>query len=133
MRRLILTVAVPLLVLIGPPAFAEEEEAQGEYELKPIDEWAIDLANTASIGLNGVLTAPADPVMFAVEGDEVFAELWQPAVTGRVLGFFAGLCQLPYRTMTGVFDMAFAWAPYLAPVSPVPRFKLLVWAEHPDE
>jgi hypothetical protein len=112
---------------------AEPEAEAGGYELKPIDIWAIDLFNRASLGLNGVLTAPADPVMFSLEGDEVFKDLWMPAVTGRVMGFFAGLCQMPYRVMMGAFDAAFAWAPYLAPVSPVPRFKLLVWAEHPDE
>ena len=50
-----------------------------------------------------------------------------------VAGFFAGLCQMPYRAMMGAFDAAFAWAPYLQPVSPVPRFKILFWAEHPDE
>jgi hypothetical protein len=116
---------------------AEEAEAAAEeedgYELKPIDIWAIDLANRVSIGLNGVLTAPADPVLFSLEGDEVFADLWMPAVTGRVMGFFAGLCQMPYRAMMGAFDAAFAWAPYLTPVSPVPRFEILFWAEHPDE
>ena len=91
---------------------AEEAEAAAEeedgYELKPIDIWAIDLANRVSIGLNGVLTAPADPVLFSLEGDEVFADLWMPAVTGRVMGFFAGLCQMPYRAMMGAFDAAFA-------------------------
>ena len=167
MRRLALAVAVPLLLLVGPPASADEApdaetvtteeenepeaaepeesepavaeaeaseaEEEGGYELKPIDEWAIDLANRVSIGLNGVLTAPADPVMFSLEGDEIFKEFWMPQVTGRVVGFFVGVCQMPYRAMTGAFDAAFAWAPYLAPVSPVPRFKLLFWAEHPDE
>jgi hypothetical protein len=175
MRRLALAVAVPLLLLLAPSAFAdeagdaesattepdeggaaeaaaeaeasepeaeeadvaeeepEETEEEGGYELKPIDIWAIDLANRVSIGLNGVLTSPADPVMFSIEGDEVFKDLWMPAVTGRVMGFFAGLCQMPYRAMMGAFDAAFAWAPYLNPVSPVPRFKLLFWAEHPDE
>jgi hypothetical protein len=176
MRRLALAVAVPLLFLLAPPAFADdagdadaattepdeggaaeaaaeaeaeasepeaeetevaeeepEAEEEGGYELKPIDVWAIDLANRVSIGLNGVLTAPADPVMFTLEGDEVFKDLWMPAVTGRVMGLFAGLCQMPYRAMMGAFDAAFAWAPYLKPVSPVPRFKLLFWAEHPDE
>jgi hypothetical protein len=110
-----------------------DDEEESGYELKPIDVWAIDLFNRVSLGLNGVLTAPADPVMFAVEGDEVFEEFWMPQVTGRVAGFFAGLCQMPYRAMMGAFDAAFAWAPYLQPVSPVPRFKILFWAEHPDE
>lgn len=129
MRRLALFVA--LLLLLGSPALAEETE--GGYELKPIDEWALDLVNRTSLGVNGVLTCPADPVLFAVEGDDVFSSFWMPAVTGRFVGFFAGLFQMPYRAMTGAFDVAFAWAPYLRPVSPVPRFKLLFWAEHPDE
>ena len=152
MRRLALAVAVPLLLLLAPSAFADEagdtesvtaeeeeaepaeaepeaeasepeaeetdvevaeeeaepedeEEEESGYELKPIDVWAIDLANRVSLGLNGVLTAPADPVMFSLEGDEVFEGFWMPQVTGRVAGFFAGLFVLPHvQYMTAMYD-----------------------------
>ena len=105
----------------------DEEEAQ-----HPIVVWGIDGANRLSVGFNGILTAPADPVMFAIEGDEFFSSLPAPAFTGRAVGFFAGLVPMPYRLVMGSFDVGFAWVPYLYMQSPLPRFTLLTWMEHDD-
>lgn len=131
MRRYALAIAMPLALLLAAGAAAQDEDDEGEPGWG--SEWARDTGNRASVGLNGLLTAPADPVMFTIEGDEVFEDLWQPQVTGRFFGFFAGVFQMPYRMLTGSFDLAFSWVPYLYMVSPVPRFKLLPWALHDDE
>jgi hypothetical protein len=107
----------------------DEDEEEGPH---PVVAWALDGANRMSVGANGILTAPADPVMFAIEGDEVFESLPAPAYTGRVVGFLAGVFQMPYRVLMGAFDVAFCWMPYVYMQSPEPRFTLLPWMEHDD-
>lgn len=95
-------------------------------------EWGKDTGNRASIGLNGVLTAPADPVFFAMEGSEVFSTFPAAKFTGPVVGVFAGVAQMTYRVFTGVFDVTFSWVPFLYMQSPVPRVDLVPWAEHDE-
>ena len=107
----------------------DEDEEEGPH---PVVAWALDGANRMSVGWNGILTAPADPVMFAIEGEEVFESLPAPAYTGRAVGFFAGVSQMAYRLLMGTFDVVFCWAPYVYMQSPVPRFTLLPWMEHDD-
>ncbi|HJO24788.1 MAG: hypothetical protein GY772_27460 [bacterium] len=97
-----------------------------------VQEWARDMANRASVGVNGMLTAPADPVYFAMEGSEVFSSLPASTYTGPVVGVFAGIGQMAYRVFTGTFDFAFSWVPFLYMQSPVPRVTLLPWAEHDE-
>ena len=129
--RYAIALVAPLALLLAAGAGAQDDDEDEGPAWG--SEWAGELANRASVGLNGVLTAPADPMMFTLQGDEVFEDLWQPQVTGRVVGFFAGVFQMPYRMLTGGFDFAFSWVPYLQMVSPIPRFKLLPWALHDDE
>jgi hypothetical protein len=122
MRRLAIAL-VPLLMLsLGPAAFAQDDGDEPT-------EWERQIGNKSGIGLNGILTAPADPVMFAIEGSEVFGG----GVGGNLLGFGAGLFQMPYRIITGAFDFVTCWVPYLYMISPPPRFKLLPFATHDDE
>ncbi len=124
-----LTLALALAVPLAPavPVLAQDDE---EEEVYPDD---FPRQNKFAAGLNGFLTWPADPVMFAIEGDEVFEDVWQPKVTGRIVGALAGLLQAPYRLITGAYDMVTApLAPVMYMVSPVPRFKLLTF-DHDDE
>ena len=121
-----------VLVLVLVPALAsaqyfEDDEEEGPH---PVVAWAQDMGNRASVGFNGILTAPADPFMFAAGGDETFEELPGAAVTGRFVGFLAGVSQMPYRIGMGAFDIALAWMPALYMQSPEPRWMLLPWAEH---
>ena len=94
--------------------------------------WAIDMGNRASVGVNGVLTAPADPVYLAMEGSQVFDKLPAATYTGPVIGVFAGIAQMSYRIFTGTFDIAFSWVPFLYMQSPLPRVTVLPWAEHDE-
>ena len=97
-----------------------------------MSEWGKDMGNRASIGLNGILTAPADPVYFAMDGSEVFSTFPAPKFTGPVVGVFAGVAQMTYRVFTGVFDVTLSWVPFLYMQSPPPRIDLLPWAEHDE-
>lgn len=106
------------------------EDEVDEDARHPALEYVIDMGNRASVGFNGVLTSPADPIMFAIEGDEIFETLPAPAYTGRAVGFLAGGFQAPYRILMGTFDFVFCWVPKLYMQSPVQRFTLFPWIEH---
>ena len=133
MSRLSFALGVVLVAMLAASVASaqhfEDDEEEGPH---PVVAWAIDGSNRASVGFNGILTAPTDPVMFAIEGDEVFDSLPAPAYTGRAVGFLAGVVQMPYRLVMGTFDVAFAWMPYLYMQSPAPRFTLFPWMEHDD-
>ena len=120
MQRLVSALAVLPLLLIASAGFAYDED----YER--------GVGNAFKAGFNGILTFPADPVGFAIEGDEVFSSLPAASVTGRIIGVPAGLLQGLYRAIMGTCDVALALIPGVPMLSPVPRYKL--WSfEHPDE
>jgi hypothetical protein len=128
MQRLVSALAVLPLLLIASAGFAEDEDEEPSVFVEY-------LRNTGNIfvgGFNGILTFPADPVAFTMEGDEVFESLPAPSVTGRLVGFPAGLLQGVYRVTMGVCDVALAVVPAMPMLSPLPRYKLLNF-EHPDE
>ncbi len=134
MARLSPVLAALLLSLsLAVPASAQFfEDEEEEDETHPVVAWALDTGNRASVGVNGVLTSPADPVMFALEGQETFESLAYSTYTGPVIGFFAGGFQMPYRILMGTFDTVFCWVPKLYMQSPVPRFTLFPWMEHDE-
>jgi len=112
-------------------AFAQDDDEEEEEEQVFPNDYRIP--NKAAAGLNNLLTWPADPVISAIEGDEVFSSAWQPQVTGRILGFLAGSLLAPYRLVMGSFDFVTSpLAPVMPMVGPAPRFKL-VPHYHPDE
>ena len=131
LRLLALALVVTLpLAPVSPVLAQDDEEEEEEGSVYP-DDWP--RVNKLAAGFNGFLTWPADPVVLFDTGDEVFDEVWQPKVTGRILGLFAGLLQAPYRLVTSVFDMVTSpLAPGMYMVSPPPRFKLIPH-DHDDE
>ncbi len=128
MRRLVTALAVLPLLLIASAGFALDEDEEPTL----FGEYIRGVGATYAAGFNGIVTFPADPVGFAMEGDEVFDELPKPSVTGRLLGFPAGLVQGIYRLMMGACDVALAVVPAMPMLSPLPRYKLLPF-EHDDE
>lgn len=135
MSRLPIALAVVLVAMLASSVASAQrfEEEEEEEKRAWIVEHLSDATNRATVGWNGIFTSPADPVMFAMEGDDVFESLPASAFTGRFVGFLAGTFQMPYRVLMGTFDIAFAWVPTLYMQSPVPRFTLLAWMEHDDE
>jgi hypothetical protein len=77
------------------------------------------------LGLNGILTAPADPVSHVVVPLEDFAELPAHQVTGRLLGIVSGTLLATYRVVAGAFDVALTPLWVVPTLSPEPRFRIL--------
>ena len=121
-----------LLVAFSTPglAFAQDDEEE-EEEPSAFVEFLKERGNNAAIGLNGIITFPADPVMFAIEGPDVLEGWWAPPA--HAVGFFAGLLQGVYRVMMGAIDIPFALIPKMPMLSPLPRYKALPFVLHDDE
>ena len=130
LRLLALALVVTAPLANVAPALAQEDDEDEEEAVYPDD---YPRVNKLAAGCNAAITWPADPVMFAIEGDEVFEDLPQPKVTGRIVGTFAGLLQGVYRLVTGVFDIVTSpLATVMYMTSPEPRFKLIPHL-HDDE
>jgi hypothetical protein len=128
MRRLVSALAVLPLLLIASAGFAEDEDEEPSVFV----EYLRGVGYSYAAGFNGFMTSFADPVGFAIEGDEVFESLPGAKVTGRIVGVPAGIFQGLYRAVMGLFDITFAVIPGVPIVSPVPRYRMYPF-EHPDE
>lgn len=111
---------------------AEEEEAEQEEEEEPnaFVEYARGVGTSALTGINGIVTAPADPVAAAIAPPKALAKAGHARFP---LGFCAGLLQMLYRTLQGSVDLGLAVVPGMPIVSPVPRYKLVPGFTHEDE
>jgi hypothetical protein len=111
-------------------AEAEEEEAEEEEEPGFLFTYFDSVRTRVLTGANGILTAPADPVMAAVDPPKAL----EKASYGRYpLGFGSGFLLMLYRTFSGAVDLGFAPIPAIPVVSPVPRYKLIPGFVHDDE
>ncbi len=110
MRHLVPTLACAFALSLAAPA-------EAQY-------WS-SVANQAGVGLNGILTAPADPVMSVVQPPKQMKD----APGGRFLGLFTGTLLSVYRISVGFFDIVLAPLPSVV-ISPEPRFKLIPGIEH---
>ncbi len=114
------------------PGVAEAEGEEAEEDEEP-GFWAeyLESARTRVLtGLNGIATAPADPVMAAVDTPKALAKA---GYVRRPLGFASGFLLMLYRTFSGTVDVGLSPIPWLPVVSPVPRYKLIPGFEHEDE
>ena len=125
----LLSLLVLLLLLFAAPAFAQEDEEEEEYEEESAFMGYLGRAGTNALGgMNGLITAPADPVAASIEPPEALGE----GVGGHLLGFGAGMLQMPYRVMMGGVDVALALVPAMPMVGPLPRYKVIPYT-HPEE
>ncbi len=129
MRKLALWLAFLLAATLAMPSWAEDDD---EEEPGPFAEYASTVGNRLLIGLNSVITFPADPVMSAIEPDEEFDELPLAVVTKWPVGFFQGSMLMIYRAYTGVLDLTFAPITPVTMLSPEPRYLLFPDAEHDE-
>ena len=81
--------------------------------------------NNLLAGLNGIVTAPAEPVMHVVEPPEALQELPGGMWTARPVGFVSGTLMLVYQTVMGAVDVAFSPFWIIPPVSPEPRWEIV--------
>ena len=76
-------------------------------------------------GLNGVITAPADPVSHVIQPLEDFVEVPGYPFTGRVLGLVSGTLLAAYRTTAGLLDIALTPLWVVPTLSPEARFEII--------
>jgi hypothetical protein len=112
--------------LAAGAAHAEEKEEAEGWDPSSFPE-----ANMFGLGMNGVLTAPADPFYLLVRPPEALEGLPGAPVTNHAAGFFAGTALACYRVMGGVMDMLLFLIPH-ATLSPEPQFHLVPGVQHPD-
>ena len=110
----------------GQASGGDDEE---ESSFAPVLEYVNNAWAQFLTGLNGILTAPADPVMAAVHPPKA---LDKGGYARRPLGFASGVLLMAYRTVTGTLDLPMAFLP-VPVLSPVPRYKLIPGFEHEDE
>ncbi len=132
MRKLALWLAFLLASTLAMPALAEDGDDFDEEEMGPFAEYASTVGNRFLIGLNSVITFPADPVMSTIAPDEEFDELPWAVVTKWPVGFFQGSMLMLYRAYTGVLDLTFAPLTPVMMLSPEPRYLLFPDAEHDE-
>jgi hypothetical protein len=120
--------------LVPPDPFAEEyaEEEEEEEENEALAEYRAAVGNRYLIGLNSLITFPADPVMSAVSPDEEWNELPLGVATKYPVGFFQGSLLMAYRLTAGTFDLLMAPVTPMRMISPAPRYLLFEDAEHED-
>ena len=78
------------------------------------------------VGLNGVLTAPADPVNGLIDPPSEYDGLFMAPVTAPLAGFLSGTALGLYRAASGVVDMVLTPLWVLPPASPTARFGLVI-------
>ena len=103
--------SVTLLLLLTLPGSAQ---AEGMNNLKS--------------GVNGILTAPLDPLLMVVTPPDDFQEaqfILTPPVLSRVLAVPTGVLMAAYRFGMGVFDVAFFPVWVFPTLGPPPRVEII--------
>lgn len=80
--------------------------------------------NNFLAGLNGVVTAPPEPVMHVIDPPETLRELPGGMWVARPLGLLTGTGQLIYQTMMGALDIAFTPFWVMPTLSPEARWQM---------
>ena len=88
-----------------------------------------DGLNNLLAGLNGLLVAPADPVMEAIDPPAQMAKLPNADVTKHLVGFFEGTAFMCYRVFMGAVDVALFPFWIFPTLSPKARWDLVPFYE----
>ena len=134
MRRFLIWLAFLLACGLAMPALAQdddwdewEDDEEWEDEEGAAGEYFSVVGDKFLMGLNSLITWPADPVMGYVEPIEEFDE-WEEMPVGfisrRMLGFLQGTLLGVYRLCMGPLDMLFAPITPMVMLSPEPRYML---------
>ena len=101
-----------------------EDDAYEQYGKK--------VGNRYLMGVNSLITAPADPVMSTVSPPEEFDELPLAAGTKYPAGLVAGTMLSVYRIGMGAMDILFAPLTPMRMLSPEPRYMIFPDVEHEE-
>jgi hypothetical protein len=121
--RILAAAAATLLALTLATTATAEPPPEPEPEPEPLE--LPTALNNVLAGFNGLLTAPADPVMSFIDPPSELEGLPGAPETAHFVGFFQGIVMVPYRTVMGALDIAFAPLWVFPTLSPEPRFDLV--------
>ncbi|HEY5657502.1 MAG TPA: hypothetical protein VIY27_06905 [Myxococcota bacterium] len=128
--------AISLVLLLARPALGDaagEGAAAGRGEdTRASSSYAVAVGNRLLIGLNSVLTGPADPVASTLDPLEEFRELPGGAVSQYFVGLGQGILLGAYRISMGALDLLFSPVTPMVMLSPEPRYLLFQGAQHED-
>lgn len=80
--------------------------------------------NNFLAGLNGLVTAPAEPVMQVIDPPETLRELPGAPYTSHPLGIASGSLMMVYQLMMGALDIAFTPLWVMPTLSPEARWQM---------
>jgi hypothetical protein len=112
-----------------PEEEAQVEDEEDEEEPSDWDYYLMSVGERFLTGLNGIVTAPADPPMAAIDPPKA---LEKAGYARYPLGFASGILLMGYRTLTGAVDFALCLVPKMPVLSPVPRYQVIPGFEHED-
>jgi hypothetical protein len=95
-------------------------------------EYGKSVGNRYLVGLNSLITFPADPVMDTVKPREEFDKLPLSMGTKYIAGFFTGVMLSMYRVSMGAFDVVCAPLTPMKMLSPEPRWMIFPGAHHDE-
>jgi hypothetical protein len=132
MRKPLSGLVFILCVGLALPALAQGvyEEDSGGGEESALAAYGSNVGNRFLMGVNGLITFPADPAMGTVRPREEFEELPLAFATKRVVGLLQGTLLGAYRLGTAPLDMLFAPLTPMRMLSPAPRYMLFPNVEH---
>jgi hypothetical protein len=115
---------------VGKPDAAEEaEESAWAGFGKGLGEYGKSVGNRFLVGLNSLITFPADPVMDTVKPRDEFNKLPLAAGTKYIAGLGTGVLLGAYRAGMGVFDVLMAPLTPMKELSPEPRWMIFPGVE----
>jgi len=115
---------------VGKPDAAEEaqESAWSDFG-KGFVEYGKSVGNRFLVGVNSLVTFPADPVMDTIKPRDEFNKLPLAAGTKYIAGFGQGVLLGAYRAGMGVFDVVMAPLTPMKELSPEPRWMIFPGVE----
>ena len=115
---------------VGKPDEAEaaSESAWSGFG-KSFGEYGKSVGNRFLVGVNSLVTFPADPVMDTIKPRDEFNKLPLSAGTKYIAGFGQGLLLGMYRAGMGVFDVVMAPLTPMKELSPEPRWMIFPGVE----
>jgi hypothetical protein len=138
MRRLVPWLALLLAIAPALPALSQDDEDWEDWEEEEDEggggwsDYGSSVGNRFLIGVNSLMTWPADPVMGTVSPREEFGELPAASVSKRVVGLCQGTLLGGYRMGMGALDVVFSpMTPFLM-LSPEPRYMIFPGVAHDE-
>jgi hypothetical protein len=115
---------------VGKPDAAEEAKQNAWSDFgKGFAAYGKSVGNRFLVGVNSLVTFPADPIMDTVKPRDEFKKLPLSAATKYVAGFGTGVLLGTYRAGMGMFDVLMAPLTPMKELSPEPRWMIFPGVE----